>query len=148
MSLTESHVEAVRSGRHWPAESKEQSDPRLPPPLVVRCGCDPAFDACPAVMELRWDSGSPASARRTWSLPGGISLCSSPPERFGITVQRREADSYYVDLLWNHTFLCWASLTRSQLAGSALLPLLQAMGTDLWELLDQPVEPRALRRPK
>ncbi len=43
-------------------------------------------------------------------------------------------------VLWNQTCLSWAGLTRAQLLTSSLAPLLAAMGTDLWHLLDQPVE--------
>jgi hypothetical protein len=35
--------------------------------------------------------------------------------------------------------LTWLDLTRDQLLGSDLDPLLAALGTDLWYLLDQPM---------
>ena len=61
---------------------------------------------------------------------------------FGLTIQRRETDRYSVRLLWDRTCLSWNALTRVQLMTSALTPLLAAMGTDLWYLLDQPIDPR------
>jgi hypothetical protein len=61
------------------------------------------------------------------------------PQRFGVTIQRRGADAYTVRLLWDRTCFSWQCLTRAQLLSSALAPLLGAMGTDLWYLLDQPI---------
>jgi hypothetical protein len=62
------------------------------------------------------------------------------PQRFGVTVRRHQADGYAVRLLWDETSLTWSDLKRAELLGSALAPLLRALGTDLWYLLDQPVE--------
>jgi len=61
------------------------------------------------------------------------------PQRFGVSIQRRDEDSYAVRLLWDRTCFIWSSLARAQLLTSALAPLLAAMGTDLWCLLDQPI---------
>ena len=42
-------------------------------------------------------------------------------------------------VLWNRTYLSWTDLTRVQLLTSALAPLMGALGTDLWQLLAEPV---------
>ncbi len=62
------------------------------------------------------------------------------PDRFGVTVHRVGADSYRVRLLWNSLCLSWEHVTRVQVMTSALAPILAALGTDLWHLLNQPVE--------
>jgi len=108
----------------------------LPEPEVVRCYFD---NSCPPrlpAMCLRWEEGS---RERLWELPDNVCLAGPPPEHFGITIQRRASDAYSVRLLWNHTVLSWPALTRAELLGSALTPLLTAMGSDLWHLLDLPV---------
>jgi len=108
----------------------------LPEPEVVRCYFD---NSCPPrlpAMCLRWEEGS---RERLWELPDNVCLAGPPPEHFGITIQRRASDAYSVRLLWNHTVLSWPALTRAELLGSALTPLLAAMGSDLWHVLDQPV---------
>jgi hypothetical protein len=68
-----------------------------------------------------------------------VTLVGPPPERFGVSIRRRGEDSYSVRLLWDRTGLTWGDLPRRQILTSALAPLLGAMGTDLWYLLDQPV---------
>ena len=111
----------------------------LPTPAVVRCYVDRHFQPPLPAMRLRWDPNAPGSGERLWYLPEDVCLTGAAPEHFGVTIQRREADSYAVRVLWNRTCLSWANLTRVQLLTSALTPLLRAMGTDLWYLLDQPV---------
>jgi hypothetical protein len=66
-------------------------------------------------------------------------MTGTPPQRFGVSIQRRNADTYTVRLLWDRTCLIWPGVARTQLLTSALAPLLAAMGTDLWYLLDQPI---------
>ena len=112
----------------------------LPQPEVLRCYFDDSFQPRLPAMCLRWRE---SAEERLWDLPGNVSLVGPPPQRFGITVQRRTFDTYSVRLLWNHTGLSWPTLTRAELLGSALSPLLGAMGTDLWHLLDQPVSTEA-----
>ena len=73
----------------------------------------------------------------------GVTLVGPPPERFGVSIRRCGADSYSVRLLWDRTYLTWGDLPRAQILTSALAPLLGAMGTDLWYLLDQPVKSAA-----
>jgi hypothetical protein len=49
-------------------------------------------------------------------------------------------DGYSVRLLWDRTCLHWPTVTRRELMTSSLAPLLEAMSTDLWYLLDQPID--------
>ncbi len=110
----------------------------LTAPEIVRCYVDTAFQPHFPAMRLRWDPEA-AKAERLWYLPADICLTGPAPECFGITIQRQGADAYGVRLLWNGTCIHWSRLTRVQLMASALAPLLRAMGTDLWYLLDQPI---------
>jgi hypothetical protein len=111
----------------------------LPQPEVVRCYFDDSFHPRLPAMCLRWDADNGQGLERLWELPDGVCLAGPPPKHFGVSIQRRGADGYSVRLLWNHTGLTWSSLTRAELLTSALAPLLAAMGTDLWHLLDQPI---------
>jgi hypothetical protein len=111
----------------------------LPEPEVVRSFFDDSFHPRLPAMCLRWYDDSGPASERLWELPDGVCLAGPPPERFGVSIQRRAADTYSVRLLWNHTGLNWPSLTRAELLTSALAPLLAALGTDLWHLIDQPI---------
>jgi hypothetical protein len=115
----------------------------LPAPEVVRCYFDDGFAPPLPAMALRWDPDTPAAAEQVWELPEDVRVAGPAPRRFGVTVQRRGADTYAVRLLWDHTCLSWHALTRAQLLRSDLAPLLDALGTDLWYLLDQPVGDQA-----
>jgi hypothetical protein len=115
----------------------------LQPPEVVRCYFDDGFAPRLPAMCLRWDAGGAMGGDRLWDLPEGVTLVGPPPERFGVSIRRCGEDSYSVRLLWDRTYLTWGDLPRAQLLTSALAPLLGAMGTDLWYLLDQPVKPEA-----
>lgn len=117
----------------------------LPGPEVVRRYVDAEFHPRVSALCLRWP-GDPAE--RLWELPDGVCLSGAPPERFGVAIERRGGNSYAVRLLWNHTVLSWSSLGRVDLLTSALAPLLGALGTDLWHVLEQPVgtEPTAPRK--
>ncbi len=112
----------------------------LPPPQVLRCYFDDAFTPRLPAMDLRWDADL-VGGERLWELPDGVALVGPPPERFGVSINRRGPDSYSVRLLWDRTSLTWDALPRFEVLTSALAPLLAAMGTDLWYLLDQPVRP-------
>jgi hypothetical protein len=109
----------------------------LPTPEVVRCYFDHAFDPHLPAMHLSW--GQTGRPERLWELPEGVCLVGPAPQHFGVSIQRQGQDAYAVRLLWDRTCLNWLSLTRVQLLTSALAPLLGALGTDLWHLLDQPV---------
>jgi hypothetical protein len=111
----------------------------LPAPEVLRCFLHTGFQPPLPAMRLRWDANALGTAERLWYLPEDVCLTGPAPEDFGVTIQRRGADAYAVRLLWNKTCMSWSALTRVQLLTSALAPLLRAMGTDLWYLLDQPV---------
>jgi hypothetical protein len=110
----------------------------MPTPEVLRCYLDESFDPHLPAMCLRWQANS-GPGERLWELPEGVCMVGPAPQRFGVTIQRHATDSYAVRMLWDRTSFHWFSLTRAQLLGSALAPLLGALGTDLWYLLDQPV---------
>lgn len=109
----------------------------LPTPEVVRSYFDDSFSPALPAMSLRWESD--AKADRLWELPEGVSVLGPPPQRFGISVRRRASDTYTVRVLWDATCLSWAALSRSEILASCLTPLLEALGTDPWCILDQPV---------
>src|SRR5262249_6600287 len=109
----------------------------LAAPRVLRNYFDDEFHPPLPAMWLRWNTDAPALGERLWDLPEGVCITGPAPERFGIRVQRRADDSYSVRLLWNQTRLSWTGLKRVQLLTSSLSPLLSAVGTDLWYLLDQ-----------
>jgi hypothetical protein len=118
-----------------------------PAPRVVRtylddC-CTPPLPVCCLCWENEDEEGD-----QVWDLPEGVRLCGPFPHRFGLAVQRRDSNTYQVRLLWDHTFLSWAALSRGQLLTSSLAPLLAALGTDLWHLLEQPIAPADRERPR
>ena len=82
----------------------------------------------------------PGVAERTWYLPDSVNLKGPAPNRFGITINRYARDTYRVRVLWNRLCLTWDELSRVQIMTSLLAPILNALGTDLWYLLNQPVE--------
>lgn len=109
----------------------------LPAPQVLGCYFDDGFTPHLPAMRLRWDGDAPTD--QTWDLPGGLSIVGPPPRRFGLSIHRHGPDTYRVRLLWDQTGLSWTAVPRGELLTSSLAPLLAAMGTDLWYLLDQPV---------
>jgi hypothetical protein len=111
----------------------------LPSPEVLRCYFDEQFEPPLPAMCLRWDREGLGQTERLWDLPEGVCMTGTPPQRFGVSIQRQDTDSYAVRVLWDRTCLIWPGLERAELLSSALAPLLAAMGTDLWYLLDQPV---------
>jgi hypothetical protein len=110
----------------------------MPTPEVIRCYFDDRFDPPLPAMCLHWPAEISTNLNQGWNLPAGICLTGPPPEQFGISIRREGEDAYIVRLLWNRTCLTWHYLTRAELLASSLLPLLEALGTDLWFLLDQP----------
>jgi hypothetical protein len=108
-------------------------------PEIVRCYFDEVFDARVPAMCLRWKSETHESAEQTWELPEGIRLVGPAPQRFGVSFRRHGTDGYAVRLLWDRTCMYWPTLTRRALMASSLVPLLEAVGADLWYLLDQPI---------
>ena len=91
-------------------------------------------------MDLHWDPDGPGVAERVWHLPDNVILKCPAPHRFGITIHRRAPNSYQVRVLWNQLSLRWEALTRVQIMASSLAIVLNALGTDLWYLLNQPIE--------
>ena len=61
------------------------------------------------------------------------------PRRFGLLIRRNSSDAYSVQILWDRTQLVWHAVSRLDLLGTCLAPLLAAVGLDLWSLLEQPV---------
>src|SRR5438105_1571026 len=114
----------------------------LPAPEVVRSYFDDAFDPHLPAVSLSWRGGPP---ERVWELPEGVSLVGPAPRRFGFRARPRRDGSYEVRLLWDRTCFSWPSLSRVQLLGSSLAPLLAALGNDLWCLLDRSDGPATLR---
>jgi hypothetical protein len=112
----------------------------LPAPEVLRCTFDDGFQPPLPAMNLRWPGRDHELAERLWYLPKSVCLVGPAPARFGITIRRRQANAYAVQVLWDETYLSWTNLNRVELVSSALASLLRALGTDLWYLLDQPVE--------
>jgi hypothetical protein len=117
----------------------------LPKPDVVRCFFEHTFDPPLPAMELSWDPDSAGAYERVWHLPENVMLKGSAPERFGVTIHRNADNSYKVRVLWNRLCLNWDELTRRQIMTSSLTLVLGSLGTDVWYLLDQPVEEAALQ---
>jgi hypothetical protein len=112
--------------------------PTLPEPEVLRCYFEESFTPHLPAMCLRWPDAE-AAHERLWELPEGVSLLGPPPARFGVSIRRLAEDSYAVRLLWDRSAFQWKALSRAQLLTSALAPLLAALGTEIWYLLDQPL---------
>jgi hypothetical protein len=109
----------------------------LPPAQVVRKVIDEAFDIHSPVLILQWSDGG--AIERLWELPDGFSIMGGAPRRFGLLVRRHSSDTYSVRMLWDRTQLIWRGVSRLDLLGSCLAPLLSAVALDLWSLLEQPI---------
>lgn len=112
----------------------------LPPPRVARCVFARQFQPHLPAMELEWDFDAPGLAEATWEFPGRVTIQGPPPQTFGVVIQRLGLDSYGVRLVWNDMGMTWANLRRKQILTSALAPILQSLGTDLWMVLEQPID--------
>jgi hypothetical protein len=119
--------------------------PPLPPVEVVRKSVEESFDPLSPVLTLRWADHGPA-AERLWELPEGLSILGTPPRRFGFRVKRLGGDSFHVRIVWERTQMSWPALSRLELLGSSLAPLLAALGLDLWAMLEQAPVGRARPR--
>src|SRR5262249_10898510 len=95
---------------------------------------DEAFDARSPVMVLRWDGGG----ERLWEFPEGLCVTGPAPSRLGLSVRCRDGERYAVRLLWDRTTLAWEDVSKVELLGCCLGPVLSALGMDLWTMLDQP----------
>jgi hypothetical protein len=109
----------------------------LQAPDVLECYFDGGFSPHLAAMHLRWPPCEDCA--RVWKLPRGVILEGLPPARFGLNVERHGADAYAVCLLWGDTAFRWQDLSRAALLGSALVPVLAALGGNLPVMLEQPV---------
>lgn len=113
----------------------------LPAPTVVGCYFDIGFIPPLAAMRLRWEGGP--GENRDWDFPLGERIHEPLPDRFGLLVRRQAEDSYAVTLLWGATYRQWFSLRRREVEATSLGLLLDALGTSLKYLLDQPVGEKA-----
>jgi hypothetical protein len=111
----------------------------LPKPEIVSCFFDESVEPHLSAMMLKWDAAAPEVSEAVWHMPDGVILKGSAPQRFGVTIQRQGPNTFRVRVLWNHLSLIWDRLTRRQIVASSLAPLLDALGTDLWYLLEQPI---------
>lgn len=109
----------------------------LAEPKVTRCFCDATVAPMMQAMELNWRGMD--AVERIWHLPKGVTVLSPAPTRFGILVERMGDDEFKVQLLWNHICFAWNPLRRVEIMTSSLPHILKALGTDLWDLLQQPV---------
>jgi hypothetical protein len=119
--------------------------PTLPTGEVVRKYIDESFDAYTPVMVLHWENNT-GPAERLWELPEGMCVVGAPPRVLGVRIRRQRTDAYAVRLLWEGTQLTWPALSRLELLGSCLGPLLGALGIDFWSLLQQPLPGTAIRQ--
>lgn len=111
----------------------------LPKPEILE-SCWEDSDAPPlTALRLQWDPNMLGAAERVWRLPERIVLTGPAPERFGVTIIREDIDAYAVRLLWNDIRFDWTALTRMQLLTTSLVPIMRALGQDLWTLLNQPI---------
>lgn len=120
---------------------------QLPVPEVVRCYFDDSLDIHLPAMSLRWPISSEDSMH-TWSFPEGVLIRTGLPTHFGINIQRLARDTYTVQMLWNRLHLFWPSLARNELVQGDLGAILAAIGTDLWYLLDQPIDHSVFMTPR
>jgi hypothetical protein len=111
----------------------------LPRPEVLRCFFEDSFDPPLPAMALHWDPEAAGVAECAWHLPDGVCVKGPAPARFGVVIHRRGEDAYHVRVLWNGLGLSWERLSRVQIMASSLAPVLAALGTDLWNLLVQPI---------
>jgi hypothetical protein len=110
----------------------------LPAPTVICSGFDDQFSPPLPIVELDWED---EAGERTWDLPTGICLTASPPRQFGIRIRLVRPEIYAVQLRWDDQTFTWPTLGRGQLLNSSLAPLLEALGMDLWYILERP-QPR------
>jgi hypothetical protein len=118
----------------------------LPEPELLGCYYDRAAEPGLSVMRLDWkDAGS---AIISWNLPGPTLLATPPPDVFGLSIERTDADAYTIHLVWRERRMSWYRLCRREIVESSLRDVLACLGTDLGYLLDQPPRtgPTAYRR--
>jgi len=112
----------------------------LPRPQVLRSFAFRENELVLSALELSWSAEAPGSGLRTWHFPNSIRIQGPPPRQFGVTIRRLDVDCYAVRMLWNEVCLSWNNLKRVQILASALSPVLKALGTDLWPMLEQQMD--------
>jgi hypothetical protein len=120
--------------------SMEHSVDLLPAPKVVRCFFAKQFEPHLPAMELQWDEQAPQLADDSWFFPGQLAIQGPAPTTFGVIIQRCGPDEYRVRLVWNDLGLSWNRLSRRQILTSAMARVLTAIGTDLWQVFEQPID--------
>jgi hypothetical protein len=106
----------------------------LPAVTLVRSGFDDRFKPSLPIVELDW---ADKADERTWELPTGARLTAPLPRQFGIRIHRVRPQIYAVQLRWDDHYFTWPALGRGQLLNSSLASLLEALGMDLWYLLER-----------
>jgi len=108
----------------------------LPAPRVVRCFFARQFQPHIPAMELAWDLDA---LEKTWLLPGRLTIQGPAPATFGVIFERQGPDDYDVKLIWNDLGISWCGLSRVEILASSLSSVLQALGTDIASVCDQPI---------
>lgn len=109
----------------------------LPRPTIRERFLDDGFTPELSAMCIDWPHNCGESTERVWHLPEGVKLVGPVPVRFGIRIQRDDAQRYDVELLWNNMRLHWSRLTPSQLLAGSLRPLLVVLDMSMDRMLAQ-----------
>lgn len=107
---------------------------------IVQLCANRVFVSELGVLKLHWIDPDFATQIRLWNLPLDQGVTGPPPTRFGIRIARTGSDRYAIHLVWNRTGFAWTDLSRSEITCTDLGIVLDAIGTDLDELLTQPIE--------
>lgn len=131
-------VEMQGTMRSKPVPTEPNAN-RLPEPEVVSSYFDDGFAPRLAAMCLRWPE-EPACLRASlWKLPDNVRLISPVPQHFGVRILRHAEDCYDVCLVWDRQSLHWPQARRAELIGSGIEAVLAALGTEMQNLLEQPI---------
>jgi hypothetical protein len=117
----------------------------LPKPTILENYVEREFQPPMPAWRLRWETSQGTTERR-WYLPRHLTLTGPAPERFGLTITRNDSDSYAASVIWDDMKLNWNDLSRVQILTCAFTPLLRALGQDIWQLLNRPID-RAASHP-
>lgn len=116
----------------------------LPEAEVLSCVFTQQVEPHMPALRLRWPDA--ALTPRLWNLPAGDSRLGPPPTQFGIVLRRIATDRYYLRLIWNDHYMDWRHLRRQDIRETCIGSLLQAIGTNLEDMLDQPLMPLGARK--
>jgi hypothetical protein len=111
----------------------------LPEPEVLSCCFEESFTPRLAAMQLRWPDDGTQLRTHVWQFPEGVRLLGPLPERFGVSIHRMSDDAYDVCLVWGRMSLQWNGISRRDLLTGSIGPMLRALGTDIANLLNQPI---------